>query len=116
MSLSATSSFQAGDIASLVARISTAATEGARKTAETVLFLSQVAVPIRTGALQRSGNIEVVETPEQSTAYVNYDEPYAGFVEFGTYRMSAQPYLRPSLDGAHDLLLIATKAEVEAVL
>lgn len=110
--ISATSTFQAGDISALVERYREAATKAVVDTAEFVLFESQRLVPILTGALQRSGNTSLEQMPEGPCAYVNYDEFYAGYVEFGTSRQEAQPYLRPALDGAHDLLVSNAHAEL----
>ncbi len=116
MGFTASSSFQAGDTAGLVERIRGAARTAATNTADLVLFMSQVAVPIDTGELQRSGNVTVEEAEDSVTAFVNYDADHAVYPEFGTVNMAAQPYLRPAVDSAHDALLAATKTEVESVL
>lgn len=41
---------------------------------------------------------EVEKPVEQDTAYVGSAVDYAMWVEFGTARMNAQPYLRPAFD------------------
>lgn len=60
-------------------------------------------VPVDTGALQRS--IQPTHT-EASQASVSAEfvvgEGYAGFVEFGTVRMRAQPFIRPALSRYRD--------------
>lgn len=112
MGFSATSSFQKGDLASIVERYRAGATAAVEQTTEHVLFMAQVLVPIDTGALQRSGNTTLEQMPEGPCGYVNYDEFYAGYVEFGTSRMDAQPFLRPSLDSSRDLLLSSVKVEL----
>ena len=33
---------------------------------------------------------------------IGFSEEYASYVEFGTYKMAAQPYLRPAFDIAED--------------
>lgn len=109
----ASASFQAADLASIIERYRAGATAAVVATTEHVLFMANVAVPIRTGALQRSGNTSLEQTAEGPCGYVNYDEHYSAFVEFGTSHMEAQPYLRPALDGAHDLFLGNVKAELE---
>ncbi len=116
MGFSASSSFQAGNTAGLVERIRGAARTAAANTADHVLFMSQVAVPIDTGELQRSGNVTVEETADGVTAFVNYDSDHAIYPEFGTARMAAQPYLRPSLDESHEALMANAKTEVQSVL
>lgn len=50
-------------------------------------------VPVRTGALQRSIKSTKIEIGKWK---VSSDLHYAGFVEFGTSKMVAQPYLRPA--------------------
>lgn len=49
-------------------------------------------VPVETGHLQASGFVDV----EPGRARVGYDADYAAFVELGTGRAPAQPYLRPA--------------------
>ena len=50
-------------------------------------------VPVRTGRLQRS--IQVIQLAFMKWK-VGSDLYYAGFVEFGTSRMQAHPYMRPA--------------------
>ena len=52
-------------------------------------------VPVDTGALKSS--IEIRQ--ESLKAHIGSDLHYAGYVEAGTSKMSAQPYLRPALMG-----------------
>lgn len=115
MSFSATSSFQAADLSGILESYREAATVAVVQTSEHVLFMANVMVPIDTGTLQRSGNTTLEQMPEGPCGYVNYDEFYSAFVEFGTSRMEAQPYLRPALDSSHDLFLINVKTETANV-
>ncbi len=50
-------------------------------------------VPVRTGTLKDS--IEVQQ--ENLTAHIGSNVHYAAYVEAGTSKQSAQPYLRPAL-------------------
>lgn len=50
-------------------------------------------VPVDTGFLQNSIH---PEQDSSTTVSVVADAPYAGFVEFGTSKMRAQPYLEPA--------------------
>jgi HK97 gp10 family phage protein len=57
-------------------------------------------VPVRTGRLRESIHV----TPETEAGFAGVaqagvvaDAPYAGFVEFGTSRMSPRPFLGPAL-------------------
>jgi HK97 gp10 family phage protein len=56
-------------------------------------------VPVDTGALQASITYRVEQTGsgEVHIIFGGYTH-YAAFVELGTYKMAAQPYLRPALD------------------
>lgn len=53
-------------------------------------------VPVDTGNLH--DNIRALITPEGN--FVIADTEYAAYVELGTSKMSAQPYLRPSMTSA----------------
>lgn len=53
-------------------------------------------VPVDTGELQ--GGIEVKELEKTRGTYGVDDVEHAQHVEFGTFKMAAQPYLRPSVD------------------
>ena len=77
-----------------------------KEKADALLDASQGLVPVDTGALKASGHVNEVE--EGVHYQVIYDAPiddpnskwgsYALFLELGTSKMSAQPYLRPSID------------------
>jgi HK97 gp10 family phage protein len=62
--------------------------------AEAIFALSQSLVPVETGRLQISGSHEHIFLASR----VGYHTNYAAFVEFGTSKMAAQPYLRPAVD------------------
>lgn len=51
----------------------------------------------RTGTLQKSVAAEVERTPAGVTVRVGSSVPYARFLEYGTRRMAARPWLRPGL-------------------
>lgn len=53
-------------------------------------------VPVRTGFLRNENKYIVIRVEEPSLRLVN-EALYALFVEFGTYKMHAQPFMRPSL-------------------
>ena len=65
--------------------------------------------PVLTGTLKRSITHQPV-VPKR-TVYVGTNVEYAPFVELGTGRMSARPYLRPALETNMDRIrrLFATK-------
>ena len=61
--------------------------------ASIILEDSQSLVPVDTGELKDSGGVN-----DLNGVMVEYTAPHAMFVEFGTYKMNAQPYLRPAID------------------
>lgn len=64
------------------------------QTAAEVLAEAQQLAPSKTGALRNSGHLENDGGDERQK--VVFDAPYARFVEFGTSKMAAQPFLRPA--------------------
>lgn len=52
-------------------------------------------VPVRTGKLRDS--IGFIYRQSDRTVQLYADAPYALFIEFGTYRTHAQPFLRPAI-------------------
>ena len=126
MNLRANATFRAGDWARLEAKLVPLLTIGAQNGAAEVLVEAQAIVPVDTGDLLRSGSTSVEWTGKVVTGYVEFGQPYAAYVEFGTGRrgqgsagagpyaydqnwagMVAQPYLRPALDTARPAVLSA---------
>lgn len=66
--------------------------------------------PVETGKLRDS--ISYMYSTSTMTLTIHADMPYSGFVEFGTTRMSARPYLRPALAAASDLFFTTSTAAV----
>ena len=62
---------------------------------------SSAVVPVKTGRLR--GSLRLRQEFGLRTV-LSADTPYARFVEFGTRRMRAQPYLRPGLQRAVDYI------------
>jgi HK97 gp10 family phage protein len=63
-----------------------------KQIAEEILADSQQSVPVDTGELKASGYVE-----EHGDGFrIGYSADHAGYVEFGTSEMPAQPYLRPA--------------------
>lgn len=54
-------------------------------------------VPVDTGYLKSKNSFKVTKYFTQKLTLVN-DCEYAGFVEFGTYKMRAQPFIRPAME------------------
>lgn len=56
---------------------------------------AQEIVPVRTGMLKKSIQSTYTITPFVGT--VSVGQPYGKYVEFGTWKMRAQPFMRPSM-------------------
>ena len=65
------------------------------ETAQEVLSIAQQLAPVDTGFLRASGHLEGDARGELQK--VVFDAEYAGYVEFGTSRSAAQPFLRPAV-------------------
>lgn len=63
--------------------------------------------PEDTGALRRSIHGQV----DGATGIVGTNKEYAAYVEFGTYKMAAKPYLVPALKGKQGEVIAAIAAE-----
>lgn len=70
------------------------------RAAEHLLSVAKAEAPVRTGRLRDSGHVERGERSGQSL--VVFDAPYAGFVEFGTSRMRANPFFRRAIARSQD--------------
>jgi HK97 gp10 family phage protein len=66
---------------------------------ERVKAAAAAMAPVQTGALKSSIYYELDETGGGDLmVQIGTNIRYGGFVEFGTHKMAAQPYLRPALD------------------
>lgn len=63
---------------------------------------AQYLVPVRTGTLQKS--IRYDYDAGTKTLRLIADSRYGLFVEFGTYKMKARPYIRPALEAVAKIL------------
>lgn len=60
---------------------------------------AKLRAPVLTGTLRRSINTQVENRGElRVVARIGPNTDYAAFLEFGTSRMAARPYMRPALD------------------
>jgi HK97 gp10 family phage protein len=60
---------------------------------EIVIYAQQI-VPVRTGRLRDS----ITYTVADGTLTIMATAPYAKYVELGTRKMQAEPYIRPAID------------------
>lgn len=70
-------------------------------------------VPVDTGALKNSINTEFEKGG--LTAIVAPHMEYAAFVEYGTRRMSAQPYMTPAAEAVRPSFIAAMKQMLEEI-
>ena len=77
--------------------------------AEQILPYMQSVTPVDTGELRDSE--EIVDGQDDVQLVASAD--HASYVEFGTYKMSAQPYMRPAIEAKQGDALRAIARDVE---
>lgn len=117
MNFKAQASFSGLNLAVAQAAFEQAARLSVEQGAVAVLETAESIVPVDTGELRESGHTELIQAGPQPSAAVVFDSDHAAYVEYGTGQrgaasagagegpydpswpgMTAQPYLRPSLD------------------
>lgn len=78
--------------------------------ANVILDAAQQLVPVDTGFLRSTGFIQAVGNDVE----IGFEAEYASYVEFGTYKMAAQPFLRPAIDTAEQDALNAIVDSIES--
>lgn len=81
--------------------------------AEGALVIAEAAenmCPVDTGYLASTLFVRYVS----NNVEVGFEAPYASYVEFGTYKMAAQPYLRPAIDFFQEEALSAIVDSVQS--
>jgi len=63
--------------------------------AEEIQYLAQELVPVKTGYLKSTIH---VQTFDELSLQVRADAEYAAFVEYGTDKQAAQPFLTPAVE------------------
>lgn len=118
MRVSASSTWQPGDISGILARIAGAVVEGVTNAGQQGLEMEQSLTPVDTGDLVASETLEITQ-PDDTSVQAEFGPHifYAPYVEFGTGKRGAesadrgpgpysetwagmrpQPYVRPTLD------------------
>lgn len=70
--------------------------------------------PKRTGFMANNILVEPVKkTATSVTGTVNAKADYSSFVEFGTYKMSAEPYIRPAVSFGQPLFIKNTMQKLK---
>jgi len=78
----------------IIAKVPGLVSAAVKKTAFDIETDAKQFSPVDTGTLQGSISAEV----EEFSAAIAPHTEYAGYVEFGTWKMGAQPYMRPAAD------------------
>lgn len=72
--------------------------------------------PKRTGNMANNITAEPVKkTVTSVTGTVNAKADYSSFVEFGTYKMSAQPFMRPAVSDGQSVFIKTTTDKLKEV-
>ncbi len=91
-------------------RLQTAIVDSLGKATDEIVTIAQSYAPVRTGALRDSIHSE----PTGPMSYgLTADVDYAVFVEYGTVRMLAQPFMRPAVIEGNQLLLEAAYEAIQ---
>jgi len=108
-------------LSNLDVKLSRALDEALKEIAEKIRDDAKGFVPVDTGALKKSIRIEKkgklqVSIVAGGGGVINprtgREVDYASFVEFGTSRMSPQPYMQPALEKNRDEILRIVKEKV----
>jgi len=104
------------DFANLTAKMQRGVLRDAlRAAARPVVASAKSKVPVRTGKLQRGIQQRVSVRSGSAEAIIGFDRKqfYGRFIELGTSKMSAKPFLRPALDESQNQIEQAFAAAVE---
>lgn len=88
-----------------LATVDAARTSSVTKATTQIKAHSQKVVPVDTGDLRKSVEVEYDQGPGTSTGEVSYNTGYAMYVEMGTSKMAAQPYLIPAYGSGKHVLI-----------
>lgn len=101
----------------VIVAVKTGSDEISKNVAEAIAEYARILVPVRTGALKISidvsGGGNSYEVSAESTAG-GAPREYAGYVEYGTSRMAAQPYMHPAYIMGKDTRLPIEEAKYGA--
>lgn len=87
--------------------------KGIRAIGNKIVARARQLAPVRTGQLRASIN---AEAQGETRFVIGASAPYATYVEYGTSKMAAQPYLRPAIEEYAPSLVPTIRHELEQVL
>lgn len=86
-----------------------AATSAMKTTTGKVQAQAKHIAPKRTGFMANNIGVEPVKkTATSVTGTVNAKADYSSFVEYGTYKMSAEPFIRPAVSAGQSVFIKTT--------
>lgn len=85
----------------------------ARESAEKCVQIAKGLVPVDTGALRNSIHVEKDEELGYAAVAGADDTFYASFVEYGTVKMSARPYMTPASEATRTPFITAMRNAAE---
>lgn len=91
------------NLSKIAAKMPGAVDKIVRKAAFDIEAHAKTVVPVDTGMLKNS---ITTEFPGQTKAIIAPHTEYAGYVEFGTRRQRAQPYMRPAVEKVAPLFFL----------
>lgn len=91
-------------IPQLIASVEATSKGAPKRVADRIAATARSYAPVATGALRAS--IEARSIAAGKTAEVVAGVEYAAYVEYGTYKMAAQPYLTPAFEEHADELAL----------
>jgi HK97 gp10 family phage protein len=97
-------------IPALIAAVEANAQQAPKRVADRIAASARSRAPVQTGALRAS--IESASVSRGKEAEVRVGAPYAGFVEYGTYKMGARPFLGPAVTEHQEEFLLEIGAPV----
>lgn len=93
-----------------------AASSAMKTTTGQVQATAKQVAPKRTGYMANNISIEPVKkTATSVTGTVNAKADYSSFVEFGTYKMAAEPFMRPAVSAAQSFFIKTTMDKLKEV-
>lgn len=93
-----------------------AATSAMKITTGQVQATAKQVAPKRTGYMANNISVEPVKkTATSVTGTVNAKADYSSFVEFGTYKMAAEPFIRPAVNASQSLFVKTTMDKLKEV-
>lgn len=104
------------EIGTTAAETIEAATSAMKITTGQVQATAKQVAPKRTGYMANNISVEPVKkTATSVTGTVNAKADYSSFVEFGTYKMAAEPFIRPAVNAAQSLFVKTTMDKLKEV-